>query len=116
MIVEPGGFRTEGIYSQQYFTSNSLPDYDALRNKSMTILASHHGTQPGDPDKAARTIVDVVKGEGEAKGRGLPMYLVLGSDAEVNMRDKLKIFSDSLEAWKDVTRGTDFAIVENGVA
>lgn len=115
MIVEPGGFRTEGIYGQPYYTSNTLPDYDALRNKSKAIMIAATGTQPGDPDKAALAIVDVVRGEGQAEGRSLPRFLVLGSDAESNAKEKIKLYSDALETWKDVTRSTDFAaVVENG--
>jgi hypothetical protein len=117
MIVEPGGFRTEGIYGQQYYTSNALPDYDALRNKSIAILTAADGTQPGDPDKAALAIVDVVRGEGQAEGKSLPKYLVLGSDAEGQVKEKIKLISDTLETWKDVTRGTDYvAVQENGIA
>jgi hypothetical protein len=116
MIVEPGGLRTEGILGQKYLLSNNLPDYDALRKKSMAIFSSGPEIQPGNPDKAAVAIVDIVRGEGQARGRGLPRYLILGSDAEANVKAKIKTISDSLQAWRDVTIGTDFvAIGENGV-
>jgi hypothetical protein len=104
LIVEPGAFRTEGIYGQKYNTSNPIPDYNDLRAFSKALFASIGGTQKGDPDKAAVAIVDVVRGEGVAEGKPWPLYLVLGEDAEQNVRDKIKKVGDVLEEWKQVSR------------
>jgi hypothetical protein len=105
LLVEPGGFRTEGIYGQPYFTQNPLPAYDDMRNASKTRFASMAGTEKGDPDKAVEAIVDVVRGEGVAKGRPWPGYLVLGEDAEVDLRSKCKKVLDVLDEWVDIARG-----------
>jgi len=108
LLVEPGGFRTEGIYGQPYFTQNLLPAYDTMRNTSETRWASMSGTEKGDPDKAVEVIVDVVRGEGVAKGRPWPGYLVLGEDAEVDLRAKCKKVLEVLDEWVDVARGVSF--------
>ena len=64
VLVEPGAFRTEGIYA-------SIP-----------------GRELGDPDKIVEATVDVVRGKGVAKGRSWPDYLFLGDDAEAAARGK----------------------------
>jgi hypothetical protein len=107
LLVEPGAFRTEGILGQQYFTENQIPAYDALRNASINRLISRAGTEKGDPHKAVEVIVDVVKGEGVAKGRPWPGYLVLGEDAELDIRTKCTKVLTALDEWVDVGRGVN---------
>ena len=109
LLVEPGAFRTEGIYSQPYFDLNPIEDYDSLRNSAMTRFASIPGREPGDPDKAVEAIVDVVRGEGVAKGRPWPDYLFLGDDAEAAVRAKCSKFLNILDEWADVTRNVSFS-------
>ena len=108
LLVEPGAFRTEGIYSQPYFDLNPIEDYDSLRRSAMTRFASIPGREPGDPDKAVEAIVDVVRGEGVAKGRAMPDYLFLGDDAEVAVRAKCSKVLKLLDEWADVTRNVSF--------
>jgi len=108
LLVQPGSFRTEGIYGQQYFTANPLPVYDALRSASQTRFASVAGTENGDPNKAVEVIVDVVNGEGVAKGRPWPGYLVLGEDAEFDVKTKCTKVLTVLDEWVDVARGVGF--------
>lgn len=108
LLVEPGAFRTEGIYGNQYFMDNQIPDYDSLRALSKKRFASVPGTEKGDPDKAMEAIVDVVRGEGVAKGRAWPGYLVLGEDAEADVRAKCAKVLGVLDEWQDVARGVSF--------
>jgi len=106
--VEPGAFRTEGIYDQTYFTENSIAEYDAIRTASIAIFSAVAGSQNGDPVKAAEVIVDVVRGEGVAKGRPWPEHLLLGNDAEAAVRGKCSKVLKVLDEWLDVTRGVNF--------
>jgi NAD(P)-dependent dehydrogenase (short-subunit alcohol dehydrogenase family) len=108
LIVEPGAFRTEGIYGQTYFTANPIPENDAMRAASMKVYASTGGTQNGDPDKAMEAVVDVVRGEGVAEGRPWPLYLALGDDAEEGIREKCAKLLQHLNDWGDVTRSMRF--------
>ena len=108
LLVEPGAFRTEGIYGQPYFIENPLPAYNTTRNASRTRSASVSGTEKGDPDKAVEAIVDAVCGEGVVKGRPWPGYLVLGEDAEVDVRTNCKKVLDVLDERVDVARGVNF--------
>ena len=81
-----------------------------MRHASKTRLAAVSGTEKGDPNKAVGAIVDVVRGEGVAKGRPWPGYLILGEDAEVDVRTKCKKVSDVLDQWTDVARGVSFDV------
>jgi hypothetical protein len=102
LLVAPGGFRTEGIYGQPFYTENPIPYYDDMRMASVLRISRVPGTQPGNPDKAMEAVVDVVRGEGVAKGRPWPRYLILGEDAEQDVRTKSHLILDALDEWKDV--------------
>jgi NAD(P)-dependent dehydrogenase (short-subunit alcohol dehydrogenase family) len=103
LIVAPGAFTT-GIYGLPFFVSNPIPDYDMLRHASAKRFHSISGTEKGDPAKAAEAIVDVVRGEGMAKGRRWPLYLFLGNDCEDAVKAKTAKVLAVLDEWKDVTR------------
>ena len=108
LLVEPGAFKTEGIYGQKYFLENQISEYDDLRQRSYERFTSVPGTEKGDPNKAAEAIIDVVKGEGVAKGRPWPNYLVLGDDAEADVRNKINKVLTALDSYSDITRSVSF--------
>ena len=105
LVVAPGSFRTEGIYGQPFFTGNPMAHYDELRQTSTIRFNSVAGTERGDPDKAMQAVVDIVRGEGVTKGRPFPRHLILGEDAEHDVRTKSHKILDVLDQWKDVTCG-----------
>ncbi|KAK0234901.1 hypothetical protein EDD85DRAFT_967051 [Armillaria nabsnona] len=108
LVVAPGAFRTEGMYSIPFNAKNPISDYDDVRASSIARFGSVPGTEPGDPVKAMETLVDTVRGEGSAKGKAWPTWLLLGQDAEKDLRtkwDKLRIM---LEEWGNVVRGVWF--------
>ncbi|KAG6908983.1 hypothetical protein DXG01_002472 [Tephrocybe rancida] len=109
LLIAPGSFRTEGIYGQLYNTSNAVPVNDALREASMSKFKSIPGTEKGDPCKAMEAVVDIVRGEGVAAGRPWPGLLILGEDAERDVRDKSVKVLKALDEWKDVTFSSDVA-------
>jgi hypothetical protein len=112
LLVAPGGFRTEGIYGQAFFTGNPIAYYDDLRKATVVRFSSVAGTQLGDPDKAMEAVVDIVRGEGITKGRSFPRYLILGEDAEQDVRKKSHKILDELDEWKDVTCGVSYDKVQ----
>ena len=107
LIVEPGSFRTEGIYTNPFDVSNPIPDYEEQRADSLMTYNALDGKQAGDPVKAMNAVVDVVRGEGVAAGREWPLYLVLGKDAEKDVRGKCARMIEHLDEWSDVVRGVD---------
>jgi hypothetical protein len=108
LLLTPGSFRTEGIYAYPFHTSNPIPDYDTYREKALALHHSIAGHEKGDPKKAMEAVVDVVHGEGVAKGRPWPFTLILGQDAEADLRERWNKYAKTLEEWGDVTRGVWF--------
>lgn len=62
--------------------------------------------KPGDVARLAEVMVDVIKGEGRARGRKWPVRLALGPDCEAIVSQKCKETLSMLEEWKDVSRMT----------
>ncbi|TFK50382.1 NAD(P)-binding protein [Heliocybe sulcata] len=108
LIVEPGAFRTEGIFATPFFLENQIPDYDELRTSAQAFYNSINGTQKGDPVKGMEAVVDVVRGEGRASGKAWPLYLPLGVAAETTIRDKCQRMMGVLGEWQDVIRDVNF--------
>lgn len=109
LIVAPGSFKTEGIYGQQFFNSNPILAYGEFRDATnQRFRTAVGGAQNGDPDKAMEAVVDVVKGEGKAKGRPWPLYLVLGHDAEEAIRQKTTKLLNHIDEWSDVIGAVGF--------
>ncbi|KAJ3999210.1 hypothetical protein F5050DRAFT_1041619 [Lentinula boryana] len=102
LIVQPSSFRTENMLTYPYHDDKRIPEYDFLREKALAGAGSLHGNQPGDPVKAVELVVDVVRGEGKAKGRKFPRYLPLGSNAGQAIREKTEMMKSVLEEWGDI--------------
>jgi len=108
LLVAPGSFRTEGIFQQKFYADNRISAYDSIHEKARDGFAATAGVQKGDPEKAMEVVVDVVRGEGVAKGRAWPFYLVLGEDADQNVDDKCNKVLGVLKKWRDVARRVNF--------
>jgi NAD(P)-dependent dehydrogenase (short-subunit alcohol dehydrogenase family) len=102
MTVEPGAFRTD--FSGRSLTQAATPiaDYADTAGKRRKENDTMHGTQPGDPARAAAALIDVVE-SGNA-----PYLLLLGNDASDVVRTALDTLRDDLNTWEKVSRGTDF--------
>ncbi|KAL4749477.1 hypothetical protein BDW72DRAFT_178127 [Aspergillus terricola var. indicus] len=108
LLVEPGQFRTELLGpSNSIFVETEIPEYQDAANASFGAFRSAHGKQRGDPVKAVARIVDVVKGEGEAAGRGWSGELVLGPDAVGVIRKKCDGVLRLLSDWEGLSSPTD---------
>jgi hypothetical protein len=66
-------------------------------------VAKMHGHHPGDPERAALRIIDVVKGEGMAAGKPFPKRLPLGEDAVRAMRAKCEETLKLCKEWEEVS-------------
>ena len=106
-VVIPGSFRT-GALGQPITIHKRIPDYDMLREKGRARFSSISGYEKGDPRKAMELLVDVVKGEGRAKGREWPLWLVLGRDAYADVRAKTAKLLETMKAWEDVATDLEF--------
>lgn len=109
LIVEPGAFRTNFLSAMVVSENGIGKDYnDSVVDQTLKKFQAAEGKQPGDPEKAANRIIDVVAGTGEAgylKGRIL--RLVLGKDAHTRIVAKTEKLHNDLEVSRKITDGTD---------
>ena len=89
LILEPGECRTPIMSSTRLSLGSSTnSDYAEFYEGKMTVLALIDGKQPGHPKQGAEMIVDVVKGDGRAKGKEWPVRLPMGRNALELIREK----------------------------
>ena len=111
LLIEPGFFRTTLLHPGKLRGPvGALEDYEPVNQRVRTMLEALDGKQPGDPVLAVARTLDVVKGEGVAKGKGdvYPARLPLGCDALALIRKKCTSTLELLEEWEDVIMSTDF--------
>lgn len=103
-LVEPGAFRTDFGGSSIDLSETDSADYQPMFGPIRTFLKEHYrGTEPGDPDKAARAIIEALDAAEP------PARLVLGNDALQIVRSKLKSVGDQVKAWEAVSASTDYS-------
>ncbi|RKE39112.1 NADP-dependent 3-hydroxy acid dehydrogenase YdfG [Paraburkholderia sp. BL23I1N1] len=102
MLVEPGGFRTNFAGDSLRWSEAVLPAYAETVGRIREQMTHYHGTQSGDPAKAAAAIVRAVCADEP------PLRLPLGPDAVSILRKKLLSVEDNLDAWAEVSTATDF--------
>lgn len=102
--VAPGQFRTDFLNTMSIKKSRIADAaYSDTVGRTMVTLDTVNRNQLGDPDKAAKVIVEMVADSNP------PVHLLLGSDALMRARQKLDHVVDELDIWIDRTRSTDFA-------
>jgi NAD(P)-dependent dehydrogenase (short-subunit alcohol dehydrogenase family) len=101
MIVEPGAFRTDWQGSSMRLHEVGA-DYEASVGEINRMREQTNGTQPGDPARAARIIVEVVGSDDP------PRRLLLGAGAVVQARDAATQRAAELEQWADLSATADF--------
>src|SRR3954447_11530734 len=75
MVVEPGGFRTDFAGRSLTQSAQPIADYADTAGKRRKENDTAHGTQPGDPTKAAEALLEAVDSATP------PELLLLGADA-----------------------------------
>ena len=107
-IEDVGAFRTENVHNVPYTSNHRIPEYDALREKCVSKFKAVAAQATGDPDKAMNVLVDAVRGEGKAKGRELPLYLMLGNITYDHVREHCARLLEDMNKWEDIAKDLDF--------
>lgn len=102
MTVEPGAFRTDFAGRSLTQSAEPIADYADTAGKRRIENDTVHGTQPGDPAKAAAALIRVVESADP------PYLLPLGTDAAAAVRRSLDALAVDIEKWDGLTRGTDY--------
>jgi NAD(P)-dependent dehydrogenase (short-subunit alcohol dehydrogenase family) len=99
--VEPGGFRTDFAGRSLAQAATPIADYADTAGRRRKEHDTTHGTQPGDPGKAARVLITAVR-SGKA-----PELLMLGTDAVTAITSVLDAQRAEVEEWRSVSTSTD---------
>ncbi|MEV5965074.1 oxidoreductase [Kribbella sp. NPDC051952] len=100
-IVEPGAFRTDWGGSSMTIAPVGA-DYDETVGAMNRYRVATDGEQAGDPEKAARAILEIV---------GLdtpPLRLLLGKDALTHAARASRSRAEEAETWAYLTTSTDY--------
>lgn len=101
-IVQPGPFRTDFIGRSLRKVEPVQAEYEATVGKFSALLGRMNGRQPGDPEKAAAVIVEMVQ-----QGRA-PQRLVLGRYAVKKVRDTTAARLRELDEFEPWSLRTEF--------
>jgi NAD(P)-dependent dehydrogenase (short-subunit alcohol dehydrogenase family) len=102
VAVEPGGFRTDFAGRSLQQSTTVIDDYAETAGKRRKENDTAHGTQPGDPVRAARAIIAAVEADEP------PALLMLGTDALSAIRAVIDAQLAELSAWESTSLSTDF--------
>lgn len=102
MIVEPGAFRTDFAGRSLTQSKTAIADYAGTAGTRRIENDKTHGTQPGDPDKGARLIIEAIEAE------DAPLRLLLGSDAVRAADTVLESHKSEYDKWREFSRRSDF--------
>ena len=97
--IEPGGFRTDWAGRSVQFAEPRHPAYDHLNAKE--TMGKRHGTQVGDPKKAARAMYEF------AIMKDPPLRVVVGSDAYQAIMGKIKAYGENYTRYEKISTSTD---------
>lgn len=98
-MFEPGYYRTNALKPSNLKREQPhIPAYAEFNEASAAFEAAAFVNEPGDPKKAVDRMIDVVKKEGMAKDKNLPIRLPLSTDGLKVVREKC---SETLEVCKE---------------
>lgn len=102
-IVYPGYFRTNFLSAGSIQTpKHPIAAYGKARASEEAHMKDIDGNQPNDPQKAAHLFIEVSKLEQP------PVHLFMGKDAYEVAHQKIKILTEELTKWKELTTSTTY--------
>lgn len=98
--IEPGGFRTDwGTESMSF--AREIEGYEPTVGRMSEFLSSGNYVPMGDPDKAAKVMIDLVDHPKP------PIHLILGSEAISIVKSSEVAKKAELEQWENISISTD---------
>ena len=102
-VIEPGAFRTDFLSTHSVrHTAATIDDYAAFHRTNRDHFSTHHGHQPGNPDRAAQVVLDAIAAPNP------PRHLVLGTDAMTRTRRRVGELLADLDTWAEASTTTAF--------
>jgi NAD(P)-dependent dehydrogenase (short-subunit alcohol dehydrogenase family) len=104
--VEPGGFRTDWAGASMDY-AREIEGYETTVGRMAGMFTSGQFVPMGDPDKAAKVMIDLVDHPEP------PIHLILGSEAIGIVKQAEAVKLAELEKWITVSISTDHDDAEN---
>lgn len=101
LLVEPGPFRTP-FRGRLRSSARQLAAYQDTVGKVRGVMADTTILPPGDPQRAARAIVQAATADAP------PRRLLLGKVCYDNVTNKLNAMKEEIATWRDLGIATDF--------
>ena len=101
IIVEPGPFRTD-FAGRSLDTQSAISDYEKSVRPMRSRLSQINGTQPGDPIKAAKILIEMVNQDHP------PLRLPLGNITIDRVKDKISKWAKEIEDIEATARSADY--------
>lgn len=112
-VLEPGNFRTKILsHTEALRSKNSIADYEAITTWARGALSGLSGAQPGDTDKFAVLVVELLTKTGRGEGKTLPVRLPIGADGVEMARGIIAEATKDLDEWESVLT-TGLAVEES---
>lgn len=104
-IVYPGYFRTNFLLKNSLcLPQNPIEAYKEARESELLHENQIAGNQPGDPEKAAKVLIEVAKNDNP------PLHLFLGQDAYGMAKAKIEIIQNELNTNEVLGTSTNFSL------
>jgi NAD(P)-dependent dehydrogenase (short-subunit alcohol dehydrogenase family) len=103
ILVQPSGFRTDWAGRSANDATSTIADYAETAGANQAAIRGYSGSQPGDPVRAAKAIVEAVESETP------PFNLFLGRAAVKNSRLKIADMTAEIDKWAEISEGADFS-------
>jgi NAD(P)-dependent dehydrogenase (short-subunit alcohol dehydrogenase family) len=109
ILIEPGYFRTNFLSDgHKASPAKRIDDLKPAIEPRQKALLAYDRKQPGDLEKGAKLIVEVLTKSGRCEGRGtLPLRLLIGTDAVRYVTRILEQSKRDMEDWMELTVSTD---------
>jgi NAD(P)-dependent dehydrogenase (short-subunit alcohol dehydrogenase family) len=107
--IEPGGFRTDWAGDSMTYAPH-VEGYETTVDERIAAFKNGKFIPMGDPDKAAKVMIDIVNHP------EVPLHLILGSEAVAIVKHSEAAKLRELEKWEPVSNSTDHAEAENFLA
>jgi len=102
--VAPGPFRTDFAGASMMIAQKQIEDYQDVHARLSQYQNKISGNQPGDPEKAANAILDLLD------MKAPPLTLPLGNLAYTAIPERLNSTMKEIEQFESLGRSTDFAV------
>ncbi|KAI0437524.1 serine 3-dehydrogenase [Xylaria telfairii] len=108
VAIEPGYTRTNFLTpGHQVRAVKVIEDLAKGIDPTIKALSAYSLKQPGDPDKAAQLIIEVLTKSGRCTGCVLPRRLLIGEDAYKIVSGHVEAHQKSWKAWENLATATN---------